>query len=375
MSWSELQFKEFVTLQRGFDLPKSQMETGDVPVLGSNSVIGFHNVAKVEGPGVVTGRSGSLGQVQYVEQPYWPHNTALWVKDFKGNNPRFVYYKLKTLNLERFNGGVSVPTLNRNVLDLLRIRVPRLREQTRIASILSAYDDLIENNQRRIRLLERSARLLYREWFVLFRFPGHERVRVIDGLPEGWERKSALDVMDVMGGGTPKTNIVSFWNGKIPFFTSKDSTDYAYVFSTERTLTEEGLCSCNGRLYPKDTVFFTARGTVGKINLAQTDMAMNQSCYALVSRPPLNQHFLYFATKENIEQFRNRAVGAIFDAIIRDTFKMIPFVVSHSELIDRFTDVVSPILRQIDILSTEIRKLVKARDIILPRLMAGIKEM
>ena len=351
------------------------METGDVPVLGSNSVIGFHNVAKIEGPGVVTGRSGSLGQVQYVEQPYWPHNTALWVKDFKGNNPRFVYYKLKTLNLERFNGGVSVPTLNRNVLDLLPIRVPRLREQTRIASILSAYDDLIENNQRRIRLLERSARLLYKEWFVRLRFPEHERVRVVDGVPEGWERKSALDVMDVMGGGTPKTNVASFWNGKIPFFTSKDTTDYAYVFSTERTLTEEGLRSCNSRLYPKDTVFFTARGTVGKINLAQTDMAMNQSCYALVSRPPLNQHFLYFAIKENIEQFRNRAVGAIFDAIIRDTFKMIPFVVSHSELIDRFTDVVSPTLRQIDILSTEIRKIVKARDIILPRLMTDIEEM
>ena len=91
--WTELQFKDFVTLQRGFDLPKSRMVHGVVPVLGSKSIIGFHNEAKVEAPGVVTGRSGSLGLVQYSEQPFWPHNTALWVKDFKGNSPQFVYYR------------------------------------------------------------------------------------------------------------------------------------------------------------------------------------------------------------------------------------------------------------------------------------------
>ncbi len=371
MSWTELQFKDFVTLQRGFDLPKARMVDGVVPVLGSKSIIGFHNEAKVEAPGVVTGRSGSLGLVQYSEQPFWPHNTALWVKDFKGNCPRFVYYKLQTLNLERFNGGVSVPTLNRNVLDTLPVKIPKRTEQDRIASILSTYDDLIENNQRRIQLLEQSAQLLYKEWFVHLRFPGHEHVTITDGVPEGWEKKNALDVMDVLSGGTPKTSVPDYWNGEIPFFTSKDTTDYAYIFSTERTLTEEGLRKCSSRLYPKDTVFITARGTVGKINLAQTDMAMNQSCYALVSKPPLNQQFLYFAMVENVEQFRSRAVGAIFDAIIRNTFKLIPFVVPDTKLIDMFTDTISPTLRQIDVLSTEIRKLTKARDLLLPRLMNG----
>jgi len=131
MSWQELLFKEFVTLQRGFDLPKSQMKDGNVPVLGSNCIIGYHNIAKVEAPGVATGRSGTLGLVQYEERPYWPHNTALWVKNFKGNYPKFVYYKLKTLHLENFNGGASVPTLNRNVLDTLPVRVPDPDEQKR----------------------------------------------------------------------------------------------------------------------------------------------------------------------------------------------------------------------------------------------------
>ena len=268
-------------------------------------------------------------------------------------------------------GGAAQPNANAKVLSSFWLPIPERHVQTRIASILSAYDDLIKNNRRRIQLLEQAARLLYKEWFVHLRFPGHEHAKIKDGVPEGWERKTALEVMDVLSGGTPKTSVSNYWDGGIPFFTSKDTTDYAYVFSTERTLTTEGLRSCNSRLYPKDTVFLTARGTVGKINLAQADMAMNQSCYALVAQPPLNQQFLYFAMVESVGQFRSRAVGAIFDAIIRNTFKLIPFVVPDSKLIDIFTGSVSPILRQVDVLSNEIRKLAMARDLLLPRLMNG----
>ena len=292
-----------------------------------------------------------------------------------GISPRFIYYlMIQNRELIRgvgLGGGSATPILNKTTFSKIRLRVPSKGYWARIASILSAYDDLIENNQRRIQLLEQSAQLLYKEWFVHLRFPGHEHVTITDGVPEGWEKKNALDVMDVLSGGTPKTSVPDYWNGEIPFFTSKDTTDYAYIFSTERTLTEEGLRNCSSRLYPKDTVFITARGTVGKINLAQTDMAMNQSCYALVAKPPLNQQFLYFAMVENVEQFRSRAVGAIFDAIIRNTFKLIPFVVPEIKLIDMFTNIISPTLRQIDVLSTEIRKLTQARDLLLPRLMNG----
>ncbi len=286
---------------------------------------------------------------------------------------RYLFYALQPA-LSKFQAasiGAATQYLTKSILDNFKIGVPDLDVQKRIVNLLSSYDDLIENNRRRIQLLEQAARLLYKEWFVHLRFPGHEHVKIKDGVPEGWQKKSALDIMDVMSGGTPKVSVPNYWGGEIPFFTSKDTTDYAYVFRTERTLTEEGLNNCNSRLYPKDTVFITARGTVGKINLAQTDMAMNQSCYALVANPPLNQQFLYFALAENIEQFRSRAVGTIFDAIIRDTFKLIPFLVPDIRLIKRFTRAISPTLRQIDVLSTQIRKLVQARSIILPRLMNG----
>ena len=205
-------FKDFITLQRGFDLPKSQMEEGLYPVVGSTSILGYHNEYKVNPPGVITGRSGSLGIVQYVRDKYWPHNTALWVKDFKGNYPCYVYYFLQTLNLERFNSGAGVPTLNRNDLDTLEILIHDLSTQHKIASILSAYDDLIENNLRRIKILEEMAQAVYREWFVNFRFPGHEKVRMVNSpsgkIPEGWEVKNLRAVLSHhIGGGWGKEEL------------------------------------------------------------------------------------------------------------------------------------------------------------------------
>jgi type I restriction enzyme, S subunit len=198
-------FAEFVTLQRGFDLPKADMHEGSFPVVGSTSIIGYHDEYKVEPPGVVTGRSGSLGTVQFINERYWPHNTSLWVKDFKGNDPRFVFYRLQGFDFARFNAGAGVPTLNRNHLDTLEVDVPQLPVQRRIAGILSAYDDLIENNQRRIKILEEMARSLYREWFVHFRFPGHDKNKMVPSslgpIPQGWEVKSLADLCESVSYG------------------------------------------------------------------------------------------------------------------------------------------------------------------------------
>ncbi|MBM3860567.1 MAG: restriction endonuclease subunit S [Verrucomicrobia bacterium] len=181
-------FADFVTLQRGFDLPKTEMRDGPFPVIGSTSVIGHHDVYKVEPPGVVTGRSGSLGTVQFINERYWPHNTSLWVRDFKGNDARFVYYCLQGLDFARFNAGAGVPTLNRNHLDTLEVDVPPLPVQRKIAGVLAAYDELIENNTRRIKLLEQMAQALYREWFVR---PCHSAK-----LPKGWEMKKLGDIAE-----------------------------------------------------------------------------------------------------------------------------------------------------------------------------------
>ena len=146
---------------------------------------------------MIIGRKGTLGTVHYSEGDYWPHDTTLWSKSLQGNSPRFVYYALKCLGLERFNVGGANPTLNRNHIHGLPIRLPERHVQDQIVDVLGAYDDLIENNRRRIALLEEAARLLYREWFVHFRFPGHEHVGTIDGIPEGWQRCRVAELADL----------------------------------------------------------------------------------------------------------------------------------------------------------------------------------
>ncbi|MBP2132162.1 type I restriction enzyme S subunit [Methanomicrobium sp. W14] len=316
-------------------------------------------------------RGSTTGRMNWADKKYALGRGVCSIRGNTREDTIFISYALKIYlkNLLQFAAGSTFPNLTKDALNEFKIPYPNNR--SKIVDQISAYDDLIENNRRRIKLLEAAARMLYKEWFVRLRFPGHEHVKVVDGVPEGWERKTAYEVMEVLSGGTPKTNVQDFWDGDIPFYTPKDSVDYAYVNKTEKTLTEGGLRNCNSKLYPRDTVFITARGTVGKINLAQTAMAMNQSCYALVAKPPLNQYFLYFALVEGVEQFRSRAVGAVFDAIIRDTFKLIPFIVPDEKLIQAFTDHISPILQQINLLSIETEKLVQARDLLLPKLMNG----
>ena len=253
----------------------------------------------------------------------------------------------------------------------VRVCVPSVRTQSKIASILSTYDDLIENNRRRMALLEDAARQVYQEWFVRLRFPGREHTRIVDGVPEGWERKTAFNAIQVLSGGTPKTTSPDYWDGEIPFYTPKDATDGIWVTDCERTVTELGLKNCSSKLYPKETVFISARGTVGKLNMAQRPMVMSQSCYALVGKDHLSQTFVYSAMQVAVESLRQQAVGAVFDAIIVDTFKRITLIVPDSKTVRLFDETIRPMFAQVENLTIQNQKLRTARDLLLPKLMSG----
>lgn len=351
MNWTEIPFKKFVTLQRGFDLPKSRMVDGVVPVLGSNCVIGYHNEMKVEAPGVVTGRSGTLGLVQYSEQPFWPHNTALWVKDFKGNNPKFVYYKLKTLHLERFNGGASVPTLNRNVLDTLPIRIPKPTEQRRIASILSAYDDLIENNRRRIQLLEQAAQLLYKEWFIHLRFPSHEYVKIIDGVPEGWEYKQVKDILGKVKRPRKIKKEDFLAEGLIPCI------DQSQDFIGGYTDDEEALVDID-----QPVIVFGDHTRILKFIDFPFACGADGTQLIVANDKAISQEFLYFALDaiDLSDYFYARHFK-----FLKDQYIPCPI----EALIADFTDHLRPIMQQIKSLRNYSHHLTKARDLLLPRLI------
>src|SRR6187402_3492190 len=188
--WRDTTLGEVCELKRGYDLPRGSRRSGDVPVISSSGITGWHDHAKVSAPGVVTGRYGTLGEVFYVTEDFWPLNTSLYVRDFKGNDPRFVATLLRSLNLASYDGAAAVPGLNRNHLHTLPVRVPDWEGQRAIADVASVFDELIESNRRRVRALEEMARAIYREWFVRFRYPGHESVPLVDSalgsIPKPW---------------------------------------------------------------------------------------------------------------------------------------------------------------------------------------------
>lgn len=295
------------------------------------------------------------------------------IADPKVVNFLYLFYALKYHRHELLKLVVAGAQRNLSIGIIRNFRISwfPIQVQDRIADLLSSYDELIENNRRRIALLEESVRLLYREWFVRLRFPGCEHVPMHNGLPAGWERRTALETLHVLSGGTPKTSVPEYWDGDIPFFTPKDATDGIWVTNAQRQLSQLGLDSCNSELYPKGTVFITARGTVGKLNIAQRPMAMSQSCYALRGKEYLSQPFVFAAMQAGVDALRQQAVGAVFNAIVVDTFKRINLLVPPVALVRLFDDAVSPVFEQVENLTLQNEKLRAARDLLLPRLMSG----
>lgn len=160
--WKKVRLGDACVFQRGFDLPQSQMICGDYPVMGSNGVIGWHNEFTTEAPSVTIGRSGSVGIPHFIKGRSWSHNTVLFVKDFKGNNPLFIYYLLFTLRLGEYGSGSAVPTLNRNIIHDIPIMLPPLATQRKIAAVLGAIDDKIETNRKICANLEAQAQALFK---------------------------------------------------------------------------------------------------------------------------------------------------------------------------------------------------------------------
>ena len=201
--------------------------------------------------------------------------------------------------------------------------------------------------------LEQMAQAIFKSWFVNFE----------PSIP-------FTEIVQVLGGGTPKTGTAEYWNGEILFFTPKDAID-TYILATEKWLTEAGLSNCNSRLYPINTVFVTARGTVGKLALAGCPMAMNQSCYALVGTDGYGQHYVYHLAQYVVESLKHKASGAVFDAIVTRDFESEIVPALTVDEANSFEQKVSPIYEAILNTTNENRRLIELRDVLLPRLMSG----
>ena len=390
--WKNKSLAQFVTFQRGFDLPKSQFISGDIPVFGSTSILGYHNLSKVVAPGVITGRSGTLGKFQYSTVAFWPHNTTLWVKDFKGNDPKFSYYLMQCFDFSDFNGGGAVPTLNRNVLKSLKVDVPPLQTQQKIAKILSNYDDLIENNLKRIKLLEESARLTYEEWFLRFRIDGKKlEIDPETKLPFGWKKVKVNSLVSYyIGGGWGEESISDDFSDKAYVIRGTDINDIPYGNLEGAPLRCHKASNLASRkLQNKDIIFEVSGGSktegVAK-TLLMTDNLLEQfnndvmcASFCKLVRPKeqclgnlLHLSFKYLRNSKATEVFEIKSASSIIN------YNWEAFI-KHQDLIMPSHDVLLNFDKKVDVLVNEIynlghqnQLLQEARDILLPRLMTNV---
>ena len=322
---------------------------------------------------------GTLG-VPYVikeEEFYFKDGNLTWFRHFNGLDVEYLYYWfLSPYGKNEINTkaiGSTQKALTIDSLSKFDIKIPaNLDDQRRIASILSSLDQKIELNNKINADLEEMAQAIFKNWFV--DFEPFKDGKFVDSelgmIPEGWKVGRLTDVIKLMPGGTPKTSEPLYWdNGTIPFFSPKD-VNGVYCFATEKHITEAGLNKCSSNLYPKDTIFITCRGTVGKVCLAACDMAMNQSNYAIKAIDGYSQYYVFFLVKSVVERLIKKSNGAVFSAITSKDFDE-EILIPSQKAVEDFTNVIDGFFRRIFTICTENFRLSLLRDTLLPRLMSG----
>lgn len=269
--------------------------------------------------------------------------------------------------------GAGQPNISPKLIENLKIPLPPLPIQQRIASILSAYDDLIENNRRRIALLEESARLLYKEWFVKFKFPGHEKAKFVGGLPEGWERKKLGEVGTIITGKTPSTKDERNYGGNILFIKTPDMQNGCYTIDTETKLTIRGAETQKGKYVPKNTILTACIGNgLGVVSMTYKTSQFNQQINAFIPNIDIYTYY-YYLTFCNLKP-KLKAIGAsaTMPNVNKSLFESLEIIQPEYKATKTFYDLIAPVFDQIRTLQLQTQKLKGARDILLPKLMKGI---
>lgn len=290
--------------------------------------------------------------------------------------PRFIGYYLRTPEFRgkfmAFSAMTTRASLTNDDLLSLEVPVPPLPVQQRIASILSTYDDLIENNQKQIKLLEEAAQRLYKEWFVDLRFPGHEGVKVVDGVPEGWKIKKIEELADTMSGGTPTRSHEEYYSsGEILWLKTKELND-GFIFDTEEKITEAGLKNSSAKLFEKGCIILAMYGaTIGRLGISSVTMCCNQACCVLKIKEIFLFEYVYLWLVNNREMLISRGRGSAQSNLSQELIKQIEVRIPSDGVLIKFSNVVDKLLKNKEILEKQISSLREARDRLLPKLMSG----
>ena len=402
-SWIKTTIGEQATLQRGIDITKAEQRDGNVPVVSSGGISSYHDTAAVNGPGVVLGRKGVVGSVFFIDEDYWPHDTSLWVKDFHGNYPRFVYYFFKSVapQIAQLDVGSANPTLNRNHVHPMEVLWPPLSEQKRIAEVLGALDDKVELNRRMNASLEATARALFQSWFVDFDpvrakldgrtpsgmdpatatlFPDSFEEYPLGHIPKGWrvgtiERATSL-IIDYRG-RTPK-KMGSDWSPKgIPAVSAKNVKGGRLVRpDTFNFVSEELYERWMKYMLALGDILMTSEAPLGELYYLALDAryCLSQRIFALRANPAAcDSTYLYYWLESPACQSEivNRGTGTTVEGIRQSELRQVSVLLPPLPIQKAAARFLGAWTEQIHRNEEQSRTLATIRDTLLPKLLSG----
>ena len=392
MSYEKIEIGQLVALRQGFAINKKtnhhisdeptnlhllrigDMKDGNFSIFVKNT-IPEKFIAKESD--IIFTRTGQVGLV-FRKQYGVVHNNCFTVTTIDEDIllQEFIYYALqeKSFYEEAVSRatGAAQPDLSHGAFNSIQIYLPPIESQRKITDILNAYDILIENNKKQIKLLEEAAERLYREWFVDLHFPGYENTEIIDGVPEGWKKQKISEFGEIITGKTPSTTKEQYYGGNIPFVKIPDMHNCVYPIVTESTLTTEGANTQKNKFIPKNGIMVSCIATVGLVNIAIEPCQTNQQINSIVLHDERDLYYTYFTMKRLKALLEGvGSNGATMTNVNKTKFGNLDVLYPSNNLRKDYFDYCKPIFEKIYALSVGVHKLSQVRDGLLPKLMSG----
>lgn len=367
MEYKKYKLKELLTIKNGKDHKK--LDNGSYPVYGSGGYMRSVDSFLYNDTSILLPRKGTLSNIQFIsETPFWTVDTIYYtVLNENLYDPYYLYLYLNSLDLSGYDSGASIPSMTSKTYYSLNIELPEKRIQTKVANIIRDYDKLIENNNKRIRLLEKMAENLYKEWFVRFRFPGYENVEFEGGIPNGWKIVRLSDIADIIMGQSPESENYNTNCKGLPFHQGVGSYGDFYLI-------DDVYSTKGNRIAEANSIIFSVRAPVGRINITLNKIILGRGVAGINSIPGYNAYLLWML-KNQFQQEDIIGNGSIFASVTKKELFGFKILMPNEDLIQKFDSIASGIeseMRKITLINSNLKK---QRDMLLPRLMSGKLEV
>ena len=361
--WVDTTLGEVCEIKYGKDHKK--LNDGDVPCFGSGGLMRRVSEVLYDKPSVLIPRKGTLSNLFFIDEPFWTVDTLFYTKiNLSKIIPKYLFYKLKTYDLESLNVGSAVPSLTTAVLNQFPFSIPNIPEQKAIAKVLTAFDDKIELLQAQNKTLETMAQTIFKEWFGKY--------QIGDDLPDGWRVGRLRDLGVIICGKTPSKADKENFGGNIPFIKIPDMHNQMFIIKTSDSLTNKGASTQKNKLIPKNSICVSCIATVGLVSITSKDSQTNQQINSIIPFNDSCREFIYFKIKGLYKYLQDIGSGGTATLNVNTTsFSNIEIIIPDTKKLNAYNIIVNPIFDKVFDNYSQIQSLTKTRDTLLPKLMSG----